>query len=101
MPFHSPTLGDLRRAQMELDRVRKATIRRGRVDSRTLADKTFRRIMDWEEIHSCGRQSSYDIQSGPIMCDEPAKWILELGDGRVGTLCDRCARLLDVKRSSS
>lgn len=101
MPFHSPTLGDLRRAQTELDRVRKENIYHGLVDSRTLTDKTFRRIMDWEEIHSCGRQSSYDIQSGPILCDEPAEWILELDDGVVLTLCNRCARLLEVKRSSS
>jgi len=33
----------------------------------------------------CCCQTSYDIQSGPIFCGEPADWMADAADGQQGT----------------
>jgi len=54
------------------------------VNIRTLR---FRRTESDEEVHQCCRQTSYDIQSGPIYCGKIAEYIADTADGHVA-LCE-------------
>ena len=59
---------------------------------RAVTDEEFRKMKfrktEEDEVYQCARQSSYDIQSGPIYCGELAEWIGKTESGVV-CLCER------------